>query len=1236
MAAEPELNNEQKAAAFCTVNAVVGAGAGSGKTLVLANRYAWLITDKNLRINEILCLTFTNKAAVQMYQRIHEKLCEVSGKETGEKQERAQEALNNFVHAKIQTLDSYCASLVRQCASRYGIAPDFTIDQERCSSLADELALPFLISHCTNPIIQRLYSEKKPTDITGSIFSPILINYSYIERGPELLDDIKKQFNIICAEWKKACANINENWEKLVHFISEDETLLPELSALTKYKKNELEFPPEEQIKKYFDQLSGLPPDECISFAEKDPLQNSIAGVLKFLGELAGLNLKKGRKNNNPAKDLIKEFFRPVFGEFSSLAVFCMQAGFLISLMALMQELQKEYLNKKRAESILSFSDVARLARAILLEQPDIRKGEKETYKAIMIDEFQDNNELQKDLLFLLAENTLIENKKIPAAKDLNTDKLFFVGDEKQSIYLFRGADVSVFKKLKNELQCKELPLAVNYRSSPELIGAFNAIFGGSVFDPAGKAALAEYPSVFIPESASASTLIPLYEAAYTPLKAGKTHKGKLAICIFDKSTDLSGSGKDTNEFIRSSVLSPVENEACFIAERIKQMLDLKTSDGKNEYKPEDIAILFRTRTFQHLYEKHLRRLNIPYACENMSNFFFGGPVNDLMSVLRLVAYPLDKAAYAQMLRSPFAGISLAGLAICLAQFNKPGQQGPFTDEPLSHLSESDKYKYRQGQNIYRFMCDKACYESTSTLVSELWYRLGYRYETEWNPHTRVYCELYDYLFHLAVLADAENQGLAAFTGLIQAKRDNEESITDIEIPLERPGAVRLMTIHKSKGLEFPVVFLPLADKHSKPDQCGNVFDTENAGTAISPPLPQKISGTDGIRKNYFWEKFNTETKLKRTAELRRLLYVGMTRAEKELYISGSLDIRKYGQNSNEPTNNFLLLLKNYVESKTGTAAQKYDENTTPADSIIANDTFFGLCLPALASHIPPSGFAAEPSFFTLEEIPVYTGEDVHTTNLPNNYRGLQTFIKNAEQFYAEAEEIPVPVVSKNTVTPTSLKEKILRKSIAAPETFRTADETTEFLIDREFSGEDALDVFDTVDSLLKKYAAPDADEGGKFTASDFGTIAHACVEALLKGKIPVLPLNPSGFLTPKESSVFLDAGKELALRFLRSPLGKIALKAEKRENEYPFRTLLLDTDGNETFINGKIDLLFEDSQSVYVVDFKTDYRENPEEHTTQMVCYYRAAKELRANPENKDLKIWLYYLRSGHAFKMV
>jgi ATP-dependent helicase/nuclease subunit A len=925
--------------------------------------------------------------------------------------------------------------------------------------------------------------------------------------------------------------------------------------------------------------------------------------LLGFLSEIRDLSLSKGKRFENPVKENVKKI-RALFGQFSSLAVSCMQGGLIISIMSLLAMLQERYLERKRSEGILTFSDVANLSRKILLEQHDIRQSEKESFKAIMIDEFQDNNDLQKDLLFLLAEKPEVLNNSIPPSQDLSGGKLFFVGDEKQSIYFFRGADVSVFRRLKDELKSADLPLKINYRSAPALIGAFNAIFGGSDFDSTGKSPLSALPSVFAP--AGAAQPLPLYEAQYTPLEAGIEGEGKLSVCILNKSDN---SGEDTR-------LSADENEARFAAEKIQNLIN------EQNYQPGDIAVLFRTRSPQYFFEKHLRLLGIPYTCEDINNFFYGGPISDIMSVLRLAAHPLDSASYAEMLRSPFAGLSLSGTAVCLSIFTEAENPAVFNDEPLPLLEETDREKYLHGQKIYSSICEKAAVESIGSLVTELWYKEGYRYETEWNPATSVYGELYDYLFHLAVKADNANEGLASFTDSMCALRDSGGQLTDIEIPLERPGAVHLMTIHKSKGLEFPVVFLCCCGKHSQTDRSEDVFFSEKTGIVFSPPLPDSCKSIQDIRKNFLWEHSIAEIKRKRTAELRRLLYVGMTRAEKELYLTGSLEIKDIAESGD-----FSDTIENYIEKQ----CEKKD-NTIPGDSILNNDTFFGLFLPSIISRIS-SGF------FDLEEIPLLTEEYVKNNetklkyssqkSLPNDQKGLNDYIKKVEPSYQKAQKIKTPKPQNNHITPVSLKDKNKDLMQAVITVGRG------FIVSREFSGEKANDIFEKVDSLLAKFSQTGDELSGKFNSGSFGTIAHICVEAHLSGKEPVFPPQLAGSVNPAEFDALLSAGRELACRFVRSPLGKIAESAQLRENEFSFRSFIRNKAGREVFINGTVDLFFEDAEFIHVVDFKTDNKETPVEHTMQMACYYHAVSALFAVSAKKECRAWIYYLRTGHAVEM-
>jgi ATP-dependent helicase/nuclease subunit A len=1231
-----KLNDEQKAAVLCDENSVVAAGAGSGKTTVLANRFAWLITVKGYKVNEILTLTFTKKAASEMFMRIHLLLKHIA-KEEGIEGERAKQALDDFIHSRIQTLDSYSASVVKQCASRYGISADFKVDDGLSREIALEECFPFLITYRHHPAVERLYNDIRLKDIVSVIFADVLSDYCLMNKKRNFKEDIRKQFDIICVEWNEKCAQIKTILNEIDFILREDPKLFPTmLPDIEKYKTGEVDFPDTALIRRYFDTILSFTSEACIEESENDPLQKKLAELMLYLSKLSGSSLI-GKKVE--IKDKVKQL-REVYGIFSSLAVYIMQAGFVFSMSFLFELLQSKFLERKRAESVLTFRDIANLARTILLEQHDIRQSEKESFKAIMIDEFQDNNELQKELLFLLAEKPEIINDDIPKAGDLCPDKLFFVGDEKQSIYLFRDADVSVFRRLKQTLPGSNLTLKKNFRSGAHLIGAFNALFGGIEFDPLGKAPLNTRPSVFAPDGS-----LPFYEASYTPLEAVKDTESRLEINILYK---LSARGASVvQELIDKDNLFSDESEARFVAEKIDKLLN-----EKKTYQPQDIAILFRSRANQYLFEKHLRLLNIPYNCDEIGDFFYGGLVNDIMSVLQLAAYPTDSASYAQMLRSPFAGLSLSGASVCLAIYNQTGRK-PFSDETTRHLDDEDGRKYAIAARIYNSIYQNSS-GSIALLVSDLWHNEGYRYETEWNIRTSVYRELYNYLFFLAVKADDEKQSLSSFIDsmrLLEARK----RLKDIDIPLERLSAVRLMTIHKSKGLEFPVVFLCGCGKYSQAERSGGVYLSENAGLIFKPPLPIICADIPGVKSNYFWDRALGEIKNKRTAELRRLLYVGMTRAENELYISGSVEMSKY-----EITNNVLQNTKNYVRYKS-----KDNENGIKSDAIINNDTFFGLILPSIASHINENGELDGTEYFTLGAVTQYTNQYIISReekssnlkingriDLPNNQEGLNKYIEITEDRYNDAEIIRTPLLLSNRIRPVSFRgidsesmqtasQNIFALQTASQTVLKTAtkhgdaDHFKFLSINKDFSGEDTSNAFNEVDAVLARFSDNIEDYDEKLNSGSFGTIAHVCVDAALNAKEPVIPPNLAGFLTPAQANVFLKAGKEAAAGFLRSPLGKLAREAQLRESEFSFRSLVKNNAGYKIFISGTIDLFFDDGEYIHIIDFKTDKEEIPSDHIGQTACYYHAVCNLYTVHTKKECRIWLYYLRTGHVVEM-
>jgi ATP-dependent helicase/nuclease subunit A len=548
-------------------------------------------------------------------------------------------------------------------------------------------------------------------------------------------------------------------------------------------------------------------------------------------------------------------------------------------------------------------------------------------------------------------------------------------------------------------------------------------------------------------------------------------------------------------------------------------------------------------------------------------------------------------------LRSPLVGLSYASLTVCLSEQKKQKEQIFGDGMPLSG---TELERYGKGQRLYRRLCEKSRDLSAAELLSEVWYTEGYRYETMWNSAVAPYREIYDYLFELAFRADANGGGLIGFVDTLARLQNEDEKLDDVEIPLERAEAVRILSVHKSKGLEFPVVFLCGAGAYSRRENAGLVYFTAEGSkhgkrVGIKPPLPDECLSekhVKEIKSSYFFEAGAEDSRAEQRAELRRLLYVAMTRAEKILYITGHFPLGKAGDQNDTAGDCLPLKLKHAVEEK---LAKQLEERPELADdTVIDNDTFFGMFLPAYTACFaddgtPPAGF-----FPTLEAISRIQSKE-RTSTRPSS---LSSVFAHAAPRYKSARVVQTPVLPSNRTTPTQLASVVTRAQ------------------DKDRPPTPGLDY------------AP-------LSAADFGTLAHACVEALFNNRDPVIPPQIAAQLSPARSEALRALGMEMAKTFSASPLGVVAGKAAWRKSEYPFRSRVVNADGTAKgawlFIDGTIDLLFEDNEVVNVVDFKTDAVENPSEHLAQMACYHHAASVMRGKP----CRVWLVYLRTGHAVEV-
>ncbi len=852
---EKKLDSKQKAVCCRQGNTIVAAGAGSGKTQVLATRFAWLVMSVGIRASQILTLTFTKKAAGEMYERIYGTLLFFAeNPETPPlEKKRAREALEEFSEAHIQTLDSYCNSIVKQAVNRYGIRPDFTAGASDAFEDIKKLALPYVFSNRERACVQQYADAGKLEDFAYDILAKAVSEYTTLADPPDYFcSKLEDQKKVLIASWNGLICALPDGE------VPDDTTPLKTLIA---------------QLIPAYARAHEVSPGTVFINSLREPVEyfnsmvlrqvQDINGIIEQLGVINGAadlvnKIKLPGGKVKPEVEELKDYIRLLRQTFEVINSFCTYVGQLDStadLYSMFDDFTALVNESKRSTGNLTFADISELALKILNEQEDIRLAEQAAYEKIMIDEFQDNNSKNKDLLFIL--------NKIPGVPEpVEGQKLFFVGDEKQSIYKFRGADVSVFNNLKTELGPDALmQMNYNYRSANELLTIFNRIFGENnlLFD---------------------NTTDKPFEAKYTvpaikydPVKRQEVPQGKLD----DKSRKiLSVNLFDSTDLDKETYFNTKDQLAIYIAQEIVRF---RTESAKlHVHVPySSFAVLDRGRTDRRYLIKWFNVFNIPYTLDMNTSIFSDGPINDIYNFIQLCVYPDDSISLAGYLASPFANLSEQSVEAVLAG-----------EDPEQWTDEIEKNKYRRAWDFYQTQRILTLSRPLTKTLEVLWNDCGYRYETMLSYRKSLYAEQFDMLFELARQTDQNDKGIAWFADQLSQIKDKEIStfgdeveinIDELTYPIEKSDAVNIMTIHKSKGLQFEFVFVygcTNVTKRSKDSQF--YFDKEN-GLTIKP--------VDGS-KNFFYLRQEQRAMQEELAEFRRLIYVAITRAELKVQIVGS------------------------------------------------------------------------------------------------------------------------------------------------------------------------------------------------------------------------------------------------------------------------------------------------------------------------------------------------------------
>jgi ATP-dependent helicase/nuclease subunit A len=760
------LNDEQLAAVEVTGNVFVSAGAGTGKTTVLVERYVRAVCDRGFDVDSILVLTYTRKAAGELRTRIRAALVARGRHDLAR-------ALDG---AWISTIHGFCSRLLKAHPFTVGLDPRFReLEEAGAAVLRGEAFERALEEFCSDGDVERVR---------------LLATY----RSDGLRRMLTGVYETLRSAGRDLVLELGERAplaEAVASFRAEAKLLAEDAAATPTQRRTAGEA--------WRIVSEAAPPERIVDL-----------GALKCRGARAE-SYEQGRKR------------------VERVALEELAANDRDLLQELLERFAGAYAHAKRRESVVDFEDLQLAARDLLRDDEEVRDEFRLRFRLVMVDEFQDTNRLQCELVDLVAHP--------------ETTEIFTVGDEFQSIYGFRHADVDVFRERRSHAS-QLLTLQSNYRSRPQVLAAVNELFGGAFGD--------EYQ----PLAASAEFTDPVFGHP-------------VELLVTDKAAY-----RDSGEHWR-------EGEARAIAMRVAELVE------SGQATPGEIAVLFAAGTDAERYEEALRRQGLATYRATGRGYFGQQQVADLLAYLRLLQNRYDDVALATVLASPLVGVSNDALVLLRRQslrrplftaLERGGPEGLGADDTRLLRAFSQRYE-RLVRISGRARLEQLCEQ----IVAEHDYDLAVL--ACWDGSRR-----FANLRKLGRLArEYEAVRGADLSGFVRFVRDQGAlGAKELEAVAEEEGAdaVRLLTIHAAKGLEFNVVIVADAGRDGGARGTDEIVALSDGRFGF-----RMVHPTRGDRQPVFgFEEVHAAERLQERAERLRLYYVAMTRAVDRLIVSGAID----------------------------------------------------------------------------------------------------------------------------------------------------------------------------------------------------------------------------------------------------------------------------------------------------------------------------------------------------------
>lgn len=1235
MGAKPWTNEQMQAITEKGCNLLVAAAAGAGKTAVLVERIIQKITDTStpVDIDRLLIVTFTNAAATEMRERIADAIAQLLEEHATSSNVQRQLTLLN--KASIMTLHSFCLEVIRSNFQSISIDPGFRISDATEATL---MKLEIL-----NDLFEDLYETESGYEdflellecYGGNrddlVLQGMVLNlYDFIQSSPwpdtwlqEMTDayDVHDGLDFGETIWGKvllesvttALTGLQEMLEQALVMIKDTEGLERYISVY-------------EDDANHIEELLALSKME--NHAKWDILFEAVQSVMfKRLPTAA-------KETDEQAKEHVKRIRDNVKGEIKRLkeSVFLTNSEdtlrdiktlypLIQCLTQLVSEFGKRYAAKKSKKSIVDFNDLEHFCLEILSDRDEqghhtsskVADSYRERFVEILVDEYQDSNEVQETIVRMISK------------VDIGTPNVFMVGDVKQSIYRFRQAKPELFLEKyhaysmeQGELYRKIL-LFKNFRSRKEIVDAVNFIFKQIMSLRVGELDYTDqealYPGAAFEENNRANTVVggPVeLHLVQTAEREDPTVKDKE-----DKDSENEEELPAQEEgHEEEEMLDSIQCEARVVAKKIQELLlpdeegrmfqvfDAKRKEYRN-VKYRDIVVLLRTtKNWSTIFMEELTQQGIPAFADTGTGFFKTTEVQVVLSLLQLIDNPQQDIPLLSVLRSPVVAFTTDELA----ELRLTDRKVSLFDALQLFATTSEGATLGKTQSFLRELQrwrDMSLYMSTDQLLWQLYTQTGYFATVGALPAGQQRQANLQILFERArQFEETSYKGLFNFINFIDRLKDNKGDMGSAKILGENDNVVRIMSIHKSKGLEFPVVIL---------SGCGKKFNLQDMNKSIL--LHQELGfGPDfvdhrrrisypSLPKQAIREKIKIET----LSEEMRILYVAMTRAREKLIITGGV-------------------------RDVAAALTKWDRLDT-----IKGGRFLDWIGPVLLQHITQSKNLVDPSNWKIR---IWNKTEVVSTPITRekDETALLQWLKDLDAHKGVKEYSEEITRRLGWEYPYQEMSKVPAK-VSVSELKRRFD--TELL-----EGSQAFPAYLPV--MMKKPMFMEEKKGP--TGAEMGTALHFVLQHLDFNRqeidVQINEMVTNQLLTEQQSQ-YVSVPK--IQRFLESPLGKRLLASGNVNREVPFNMEIpchelysnIQSEvcqGETLLLQGVIDCYFEEADGWVLVDYKTDYVPNGQvevirERYKLQLAYYARALEKLTGKKVKEKVIYLFF--NGEVLEM-